>query len=110
MSRAGVLVGPSLGTESGLTALEPGSRGQEVNVDYVQLLSLLLIRSEPGQRPLDEDAANDREPARGLHRLCFLTKPAHMGKRTPAALMHREPHFSRAGPGALSRTLRAPAV
>ena len=58
-SRASFSETPSLGLESGLSALELGAVGKKVNVDYVKLIDRLLSWDEQEELPLHEDAAID---------------------------------------------------
>ena len=76
-------------------------------MDYVKLLTRLLSWAEGEQLPLEEDAAIGGALVRWFNLLYFLGHLPHVGEKTLAALMHREPHFSRKGRGALPWTLRA---
>ena len=73
----------------------------------VKPLDCISIRGEREQIPLDEDAAIDAALGRWCNRLSLLGHLPHVGEKTLAVPMDRNPLFSRKGHGALPRTLRA---
>ena len=107
LSRARTFVAAAIGAESGLSGLELAAVGRKVNEDYVNLLDRFLSWAETEGLALDADDEIDAALVRWFNRLYLLGHLPHVGEKTLAALMHREPHFSRKGRGAIPRAFRA---
>ena len=78
-----------------------------MNQDYVVYLERFLTWSENEKRVLVEDGEIDAALVCWFNLLYLRGEAPHIGEKTLAALMHREPRFSKRGEGKLPRCYRA---